>query len=230
MNVSLYNALVNAYNFFINDERNCEAIKMYESKLRLCKLERAMNTPTPAFSYEPISWSTAILWILICFPIGLIYILSNKIKNSINQRKYERNKKKLVLSPEEIEVINKKTSEIAEAEKALQQAKQAQEMYYRNNYERCLSFLPECLRYKNSIASLMHYVKSGQAITLDAAWNLHARDLRELDEMRMRDEEREEQARRHRETQEALDTIARNQEKINRELEIANGYRTGRYR
>ena len=230
MNVSLYNALVNAYNFFINDEKNHETIKKCEAKLHLCKLERAINTPTPAFSYDPINWSTAIIWFLICFPFGLIYIFSNKIKNNISQRRYERNKKKLVLSPDEIEIINKKADEIAEAKKELHQAKQAQEMYYRNNYEKCLSFLPECLRYKESIASLMHYVKTGQANTLDAAWNLHARDLRDLEEQRLRDEEREEQRRRHQETQEALDIIAQNQEKTNRELEIANGYRTGRYR
>lgn len=228
MNVSLYNALVNAYNFFINDEKKREEIKKCEGNLFVHKYEHSMHIPV--FQEEPISWTDAILWLLICFPIGLIYILSNKIKNNKNRKKYEKNKQKLLNTPAEIEYRSNKKKAITEAEIALEQARQARDMYYRNNYEKCLSFLPKGYRNKEDIEALIHYVKSGLANSLDTACSLRAESIREINESRMHEYEKMDQERRHRETQEALETIARNQEKTNHELEIANGYRTGRYR
>ncbi len=228
MNVKLYNALVDAHNFFIQDERNCEAIKKCEASVRVRQYEYNMHTPL--FEEEKISWGTVLFLLWVFFPAGLIYIANVKHKNKANRKKHERKKQEILNSPEEIEYRNCKMKEIEEAKNALEQARQAREEYCRNNYEKCLSFLSDFQRNIETIDAYIHYVKTEQAFTLDEAWECQSKVLREIDEMRERREEREEQERRHRETQEALSAIAKNQEKINHRLETVNKYRNGTYR
>ena len=228
MNVRLYNALVDAHNFFVQHERNCETVKKCEARVR--GLQYEYNMHTPLFEEEKISLGTAFFLLWVFFPAGLIYILNIKHKNKVNRKKHERKKQEILNSPEEIEYRNCKIREIEKAKNTLEQANQVREEYYHNNYEKCLGFLPNHWRYINHIDAFIEYVKSGDAQTLKDAVELRSAVLREIDEMRERREEREEQERRHRETQEALSAIAKNQERINHELETANKYRNGTYR
>jgi len=80
------------------------------------------------------------------------------------------------------------------------------------------------------IDSLIHYVKTGQAYSLDQALSFVSRDLREIHKMEQQEEDRRERAQQHKETQDALETIARNQERIAADIEQAEKERRERYR
>lgn len=228
MNTDLYNSLVNAYNFLNNDEKNARKVERQKNELWLCKAD--LNSNIPKYEEKKINWFVA--WILICvfLPVGVLYIAIKVMKNKASRKKYDQEVKTLLNSPNEIEYRRQKQAAIINAELLLERYKKEKEEYFNANYQKCLGFLPECLRKKESIESLIHYVKTGQANTLDKAWSIYAKDLRDLDTLREQREEKELREYHYKEAQNTLDRIARNQEKINHELEVANKYRRGEYK
>ena len=96
--------------------------------------------------------------------------------------------------------------------------KQQQENYYKQNYQVCLGFLPKRYHNKKDIESLLHYVKVGLANTLEEAFACYGTELREMAEWKERLEEKEVQRQRHKENQEKLAEISKNQKELEYKL------------
>lgn len=165
---------------------------------------------------------------------SIIYALYIHFHNKkINEKQVAYNK--LANSPEEqnrkAEALEKREKLNAELENKTSEYKK----YYSENYIKKLGFLPEWARKIESvddiaqrikyIDGLIHYVKYG-AKNLNEAMNLYGEELREIEKHREEKEHREQEAayrkhldKQHQDEIDALNEIAKNQEKTNSELE-----------
>lgn len=221
MNMTLYQNLLNAYNFLVRDEENCQKIQRLEREIRSIQFDIPV---LPYYKEKKINGWVVFFWLWVFSPVALIYVISVYRKNQENKEKYEKMREEILNSPTEIERREQQNKEIAELKIQLEQAKNARIEFYNNNYSKAMSFLPNYYRDKRSVSVLLHYVKTGWAETLSQAQTLYAKELQELDEMRERREEREQREQWHKEEQERLGRIADNQKRILEEIEYAEKY------
>lgn len=227
LNIDLYNKLFAAYNFILADEKKRAEIECCERKIRSIRFKPPINMPT--FQEEKLNFGLVLVLFVIAFPICFIYIYCKYRKNEKNRVKFEAEQQKRLNSPEMIEYHRQQAMQIREAELSLEKLKGDYAVFYNSNYTKTLSFLPSHLRDKRSVEVLLHYVKTGQANTLEAASVFYAKELRELEQMREQRERRDEERRWHEEQMAAAKKISDNQKRIADELDDLRKYGTGRY-
>lgn len=224
MNTQLYNQLKSAREFLMTVDKNEKDLQHRTSQIRLAYVNPYVLSPKD----QPKQFSWIKFYLLLCLDgLGIIYALYIYCHNRKSKRK-QKKLDKLSNSPEE---LRKKRAALEEREKLkieLENKTAEYKKYYSENYWKKLGFLPAWARKIETvddisyrikyIDGLLRYVKCG-AKTLDDAMDYYGNELREID---AREEQRERQERMEEQYQkeiDALNAIAKNQEKANNELE-----------
>lgn len=178
----------------------------------------------PELEQEKFSWALLLFLALISDGIlAIIYALYSHFRN----KKIRKRNEKIMNSTKEIERCKRMQKVRTNNQLEIDEKTAAYKKFYADNSLNYLGFLPEWVRnietidditYRISyIDGLIGYVKVG-ASNLNEAIEQYSNHLIELDEMEKRKELQDEREKRHREEMDALDTIAKNQEKTNDEL------------
>lgn len=228
MNTQLYNSLISAKEFLITVEKNEKDLQHRKSKITGTYFNPYVLSPKD----QPKKFSWVKFYLLLCLDgLGIIYAIYIYCHNRKSKKKQEY-LDKLSNSPEE---LSRKKAALEESENLrIEYEKKLAEYkkYYSENYWNKLGFLPDWARKIETvdvisyrieyIDGLIHYVKRG-AKTLNEAMELYGKELREIEAIKeQREEQREYQKRmevQHQKEIDALNTIAKNQEKANDELE-----------
>ena len=223
MNTQLYNSLVQAKNFLITVENNQEDLR---HRQELIKLTPATYSPYVfASKHKKFEWGTFIfLCLLTTFIGGIIYAL---YIDNYNKKIKQKEKSKMEQWENSMEGKQAK----ADAEKDIERQKKEYETkkaeygrYFSENYPKYSCYFSNSIKTVTDVKhqikyinGLIWYVKNG-APTLSDAMRRYGEDLRFEAELEKQRESGELEERRHKEEIQALDTIAKNQQKTIDEL------------
>lgn len=247
MNTNLYNALMQARNFLITDENNRKntehsrqlsivyntTYNKYEHRYKKVDWRLILGVPLACLAGSVFIIAMIVEefeleiskfgWLVDVVPIvafvaavccELLFLLYVFIYNIVIDVKYSNYKK----SKEFLQQREKASHNSIKEYENYKKLKQQQENYYKHNYQACLGFLPKQYHNKKAIESLLHYVKVGLANTLDEALACYGTELRETAEWKEHLEEKEIQRQRHKENQERLAEISKNQKDLEYKL------------
>lgn len=223
MNLDLYNKLDQAYKFAVKDKQEYQP-QITSRRIYIKQLTQSMDYE-PEYQKEPVDWKDILMWVWIFFPVALIKLLINAIKNHFGRKKYD---KEVKAKFDRIAHRNSIKAQIAAEQQQLAELEAQRENHLRY-YAGCFASLPNHHRNPKHISMLRDYVKMGMANTLDRAYELVGAAIWEMDELNRQHEERMERERQFRQTQDALETIARNQERIYDHLETERRRRDNRW-
>ncbi len=222
MNVQLYNSLIDAKNFLITVDNNEEKLKRIEGEI---SISGAMFKPCFPFpKHKKFEWKMFWWLFFVGFYIsGFIYMWYIHWYNNKEDKKYESKVKKWKNSAEGKIAMQKTEEYRKELNKKYEIKKAEYGKYFAINYPK-YSYLVGELKTRESVKreikyinGLMGHVKNG-APTLEIAQQRYGEDLRFISEMEEKREEREREEARRKEQMNALEAIAKNQERTNDEL------------
>ncbi|MBQ8766637.1 MAG: hypothetical protein IJZ16_07520 [Clostridia bacterium] len=225
MNTQLYNTLVRAKNFLITVEKNEEDLKWRRDRIFVTNTNPYVLTPGEM--PKEFNWGIFIMLLMFVGPFAFIY--SFYIYNHNRKaKKKQKHLDELINSEENIKRTRENEKSVEEQKRELKIKEVEYKKYYSDNYWSCLNFLDEdertfktvedIIRLRKYIDGLLNYVKNG-VDTLEKARRYYGDELRELAAIEERREREELLERRHKEEIAALNTIARNQERTNDELD-----------
>ena len=235
MNIQLYNALNQARDFLITVKKNEDDIVRRKELIKRAPIDykpTSIYFKTNPYKHKDFSWGTFFLLFFVCAPvlcpiyILYLYFCNRKYRKAMREQQraidnWENSTEGMKLAQEIQESIEKQQKELDEIIAKYQK-------YYSDNYYKCLGFLPDWARtFKkvddisnriNYIDGLIRYVKRG-AETLDDAMGYYAEELREEWAREEYLESQEHLEELQKESIEALNAIAKNQERTNDELD-----------
>lgn len=217
MNKELYNSLESAREFLVTVEKNEKDLLSRAEHIKTVYVDRYILWGKE----KPKKFSWLKFYLLLCLDgIGIIYALHIYFHN----RKAKKKQAELDKIANSYEITGKKRKEEQIREAKLSEYKK----FYLDNYWNKLGFLPDWARKFETVDSisyrieyidgLIRYVRSG-AKTLDEAMENYSRELRMIDALKKQREYQEHLDEQHKQRMDALNTIAKNQEKSNDELE-----------
>lgn len=217
MNKQLYNSLKTAREFLVTVEKNEKDLIARTEHIKTVYVDRYILWGKE----KPKEFSWLKFYLLLCLDgIGIIYALYIYFHN----RKAKKKQAELNKIANSYEIISKKREEEQIREAKLKEYKK----FYSDNYWDKLGLLPDWARKFETVESISHrieyidglirYVRSG-AKTLDEAMENYGRELRMIDALKEQREYQEYLEEQHEQRMDALNTIAKNQEKANDELE-----------
>lgn len=221
MNTQLYNQLIQAKNFLITVEKNESDLVYRKEEIKIANANHHVLTPKEM--PKKFSWIIFLL-LLECCGAGIIYALYIFFHNQ-KAKKKQKQLDELYNSPKEVQ--KRKDNEMyAEFRKKEYEAKRIEYgRYFSENYPKYSYIFPYEIKTVEHVKShikyvdgLIEHVKNG-ASTLSEAQQRHGADLRFIANLEEKREQREIEERRYKEELNALNTIARNQEKTVDELE-----------
>lgn len=225
MNTQLYNSLIQAKNFLITVRNNEEDLR---HRKELIKLTPSFHRPYVIGSSrkrKKFEWSIFFyLCFLTTFIGGIIYKLYIDSYNKKIERKEKSEIDKWENSPEGIKAKADAKRDIEKQEREYETKRIEYGRYFSENYPKYsyifsyrIKTVEDVKREIEYVNGLIGHVKNG-APTLSEAMQRYGEDLRFADELEEKCKKREIEDRRHKEEMQALNTIAKNQEKTIDEL------------
>ena len=221
MNLKLKADLEKAYAFLSERETYKQNIEWRNNQLKesYAKLHYTLHDYRVAITPQKQQGALYYIALLFLWPFVLWYHIL--FRKSIDKKELEKD---LACQEKYDNFIKAERANIDKlnAELRVLQAKKA-------NLERhkdCLSFITYDGYHQKSSVEYMHaLVAKGQCNTIEQAMNAYAKHMQVVCEIEERREAREESEKLHRELQNSLDRIARNQENINNNLEHIRRYK-----
>ncbi len=226
MNLTLKSDLEKAYNFLKNYEKCEKDMASCDNLLRRSQAKVKYTIRDYRDSLAPktddgIHWYH--IYFFAVFLIGSLFLYAVKklFAKSFEKRELKKDLKYKeeydVFIKEEKEKVNKLSAELNRLIVKKMELERQKSL---------LSVVPYApYRTKEAIKYMYESVARGYSVTIQQAMNRYQKHLIAMDELRQRQEEREENERRYKETRDYLEKIAKQQENINDNLEYIRRHR-----
>ena len=221
MNTQLYNTLVRAKNFLITVEKNEEDLELRRGRISVTNTNPYVLTPKEM--HKEFNWLIFMVLLMFVGPFALIYSFYIYNHNRKAKKKL-RHLDELINSEENIKRTKENERDVEEQKKEYETKRMEYGRFFSENYPKysyifaykikTVEHVKDQIKY---VSGVIEHVKNG-ASTLSEAQQRYGEDLRFIAEIEESREQREAEERRYKEEMKALDTIAKNQERTNDEL------------